>query len=390
MPLPRRPIATVFVAAVFLAVALAAAARAEAPSRFTAGEAEGASLRFHGNVPIAVFTGTPEQIGHQHAALLGAPAREAVKFPQRFAGELGIEFLMPVMKSAGAALMQNAPERHRTELAALAERASLDAGDIAVANTLLELRRVGCSVLIVDPEHSVTGGPLFGRNFDFPTLGDLDQYSVVMVIRPEGRHKFASIGFPTLLGVFSGMNDAGLVVATLDVYQSADGSQKFNPAGTPLAMVFRRILEECTTVAEAEALLRTEKPTTWMNLAVCDRDDSAVFEITPAHISRRGPDDGVLACTNHFRTDGLAVDNHCWRYPQLRKAAGRGGLTIDAVRERLHAANQGELTLQTMVFEPRTLKLHLAIGTPPTSDDALTEIDLAPLLSDRAVPAATP
>ena len=83
------------------------------------------------------------------------------------------------------------------------------------------------------------------------------------------------------------MNDAGLAVGTLDVEQLADKSRKFNPTGVPLAFVFRRILEECTTVDEAEALLRSIKPTTWMNLTVCDRDGGATFEITPDHIGRR-------------------------------------------------------------------------------------------------------
>ena len=82
--------------------------------------------------------------------------------------------------------MQNAPERHQQELAALAAAGKLDAGELAVGNTLLELRRMGCSVLIVEPAHSATGGPLFGRNFDFPTLGELDKYSIVFVYRPDG------------------------------------------------------------------------------------------------------------------------------------------------------------------------------------------------------------
>jgi hypothetical protein len=34
-----------------------------------------------------------------------------------------------------------------------------------------------------------------------------------------------------------------------------------------------------------------------------------------------------------------------------------------------------------MVFEPKTLKLHVAFGPPPTSDDKLTAIDLAPLFA---------
>jgi hypothetical protein len=369
---------------------LAAAASAATPRTFTEAEAAGATLRYHGNIPIATLSGTPEEIGRQHAALLTEPAREVLKFPKRFAAEWGIEFLFPLMKVAGGALLKNAPERHRQELAALADAGQLDPGELAVANTLLELRRVGCSVLIVQPEHSATGGPLFGRNFDFPTLGDLDRYSIVLVERPTGRHAFASIAFPAAIGVFSGMNDAGLAIATLDVYRSGDGSTKFDAAGTPLGFVFRRILEECTTVAEAEKLLRGEHATTWMNLAVCDRDSSAVFEITPTHISRRDPASGVLACTNHFRTEGLAVDNDCWRYPRLVNAAEEPPLSIDQVRQHLDAANQGDLTLQTMVFEPRELTLHLAIGKPPTSDDELTTIDLAPFFVPEQAPASTP
>jgi hypothetical protein len=342
-------------------------------------EAEGARLVYQGGIPIAVLSGSPAEIGRQHAALFAAPLPEVLTLPKKYAAQFKIDFLWPLMLQAGRTLMLNAPQSHQQEMATIGAANGVDDGALAVANTLLELRRVGCSVLVVEPEHSAAGGPLFGRNFDFPTLGVLDKYSLVLVCRPTGRHAFASVAFPGAIGVFSGMNDAGLAVATLDVYDSADGSQSFDPAGTPLAFVFRRILEECSTVAEAEALLRSEKATTWMNLAVCDRDGSAIFEITPAHVGRRDAEHGVLACTNHFRTAGLAADTNCWRYPRLADAAGEPPLDVEAVRRHLHAANQSHLTLQTMVFEPRKLVLHLAIGEPPTSDDALTGIELAPL-----------
>jgi isopenicillin-N N-acyltransferase-like protein len=231
---------------------------------------------------------------------------------------------------------------------------------------------------VVEPARSATGGPIFGRNFDFLTLGELDQYSMVIVYRPEGKHAFASVGFPGMVGAISGMNDAGLAVGTLDVEQSADGSRKFNPTGVPLAFVFRRILEECTTVDEAEALLKSIKPTTWMNLTVCDRDGGATFEITPDHIGRRDDEDGLVRCTNHFRCEGMSVGEECWRFDLLTDVPNQP-LDVAAVQQRLDAANQGDLTLQTMVFEPRELVLHLAIGKPPVSDDPLVRIELAPL-----------
>lgn len=362
---------------------------AELPSRtFTERQVEGAELRYVGPIPVAIFTGSPEEIGRQHAALLAEYGPQAMSFPKRFAAEFGVDALWPFMAQAGRTLLLKTPERHQHELAALGHDSQFGADELAVANTLLELRRVGCSALIVEPGRSAAGGPLFGRNFDFPTLGEMHKYSLLQVYRPTGRHAFASVGFPGLVGAFSGMNDAGLAVATLDVYRSADKSRKFNPGGTPLAFVFRRILEECTTVDEAELLLKSEQATTWMNLAVCDRDGGAVFEITPDRIGRRDDEAGIVRCTNHFRVEGLSVDKTCWRYDALQPADDSMPLGIDAVQAQLDAANQDDLTLQTMIFEPRALAVHLAFGTPPVSADPLTRVDLRELL--QVAPIATP
>jgi hypothetical protein len=365
--------------ALLLAFAPSAPAQAKPPHTFAASKVEGAELRYIGDVPVAILTGTPEEIGRQHGQLVADAGKKALDFPKMVAAELGLEAFWPFMAQAGRTLVMNTPERHQQELAALAQHAGFGDDRLAVANTLLELRRMACSSIIVEPSRSATGGPLFGRNFDFPTVGVLHKYSILLVYRPDGQHAFASVGFPGLVGVFSGINDAGLAVATLDVEASADGSRKFNPQGTPLAFVFRRILEECTTVAEAEALLKSETATTWMNLAVCDPQGGAVFEITPDNVARRDDDDGLVRCTNHFRAAGLSVGEKCARYEALGKLADESPLDVSAIQDRLHAANQERLTFQTMVFEPREQILHLALGEPPSSDDPLTRIELAPL-----------
>ncbi len=366
----------IFVCAVNSAIALAKPA---GDSAFVAKTVDGAELRYVGNVPLAILSGTPEEMGRQHGELLAGPGKAIAAFPERFAEEFGVTAFWPLVTQAGKTLVMQAPQRHQQELAAIAKHSDLSSDKLAVGNTLLELRRLGCSAIVVEPTRSATGGPIFGRNFDFLTLGELDQYSMVIVYRPEGKHAFASVGFPGMVGAISGMNEAGLAVGTLDVEQSADGSRKFNPTGVPLAFVFRRILEECTTVDEAEALLKSLKPTTWMNLTVCDRDGGATFEITPDHIGRRDDEDGLVRCTNHFRCEGMSVGEECWRYGLLTDFRQNQPIDVAAVQQRLDAANQGDLTLQTMVFEPRELVLHLAIGKPPVSDDPLVRIELAPL-----------
>jgi isopenicillin-N N-acyltransferase-like protein len=340
-----------------------------------------AELRYIDTIPFVFLEGSPDEIGTQHAALLSKPGKELLDFPRRLFVDEGMEFFYPLAAQAGMTLLTNAPARYQQEIAAATKQAKLEPQVFAVANTLLELRRMGCSTLIVEPAKSSTGGPLFGRNFDFPPFGVLDRYGVVFVVKPHGKRAFVSVSYPGLMGVISGMNDAGLCVATLDVYESGDGSSHFDPLGVPLTLVFRQILEECTTIDEAEALLKKTHATTQANLAVCDRDTAAVFEITPKQVARRNAANATLPCTNHFRMPGLAVNEECWRYDRLQAAGAKATLSIADVHQALHAANQGEFTLQTMIFEPRKLVLHLAMGTPPSSQYKMHRIELRNFLS---------
>jgi predicted choloylglycine hydrolase len=273
------------------------------------------------------------------------------------------------------------PQAYRQELEAISKATGVDLDTLAFGNIVYEISRFpACSSLAVEPARSSIDGPMFGRNLDFPTFGFLDKFSIVVVERPEGKHAFASITFPGMTGVFSGMNDAGLCVAQLEVNSSADGSPRVDLFGTPVAMCFRRLLEECTTVDEAERLLRNQKRMMMCNLAVCDRNESAVLEITPRTVARRMSESGLCPCTNHFRTKELAVDEQCWRYDKLMQSDRLERLCISDVAKLLDSANQGRFTMQTMIFEPVMLRLHVSFGPLPSSSQPLKTINLADLL----------
>ncbi len=247
------------------------------------------------------------------------------------------------------------------------------------------LRGLGCSTFAVEASRSSTGKPMFGRNLDFPTLGYLQEFSLVTVYHPVGKRSFASVGFPGCVGVLSGMNDAGLTIAVLEVYESKDSSPKFDHRGTPYALCFRRLLEECATIEEAEKLLRTMARTTWVNLAVCDTTKAAVFEITPQSVEVRGAIQGTCASTNHFRTGALAKNTDCWRYPLLESLqnATERPISLEQLKKALHRVNQDDLTLQTMIFEPVDLRLHLAFGSTPSSALPMQTVELAGLLKRK-------
>jgi len=210
-------------------------------------------------------------------------------------------------------------------------------------------------------------------------MGFLEKYSLVTVYRPEGKHAFVSVGFPGLFGCLSGMNDAGLALAVHEVYFSTDRSPMFDPQGVPYLFAFRRVLEECSTVDEAAEMLRGMRRTTKLNLAVCDPKDAAVLEMTPKTLHVRRGEEGLLACTNHFRTEGLAMLRICPRYQKLLKARELKRLGLEDMREKLREVSMSRLTVQSMIFEPATLKLHLAIGSCPAAALPMKPLDLKPL-----------
>src|SRR5262249_50227951 len=128
----------------------------------------------------------------------------------------------------------------------------------------------------------------------------VQEYTLVTVYRPKGKHAFVSVGFPGLVGCLSGMNDAGLTVAVLESFGARQGEGRFNASGIPYAMCFRTLLEECTTIEEAKKRLEKMPRTTILNLVIADTRGTGVLEITPKSVVLRQPQKGTLSCTNHF------------------------------------------------------------------------------------------
>jgi isopenicillin-N N-acyltransferase like protein len=119
---------------------------------------------------------------------------------------------------------------------------------------------------------------------------------------------------------------------------------------------------------------------------VADRTGVAVFEVTPRRVLVRRAEDGLCICTNHFCTPELRpfvrlnIYRTLDRYGILERAASRQEkLGLDELQGCLDAASQGDHTMQTMVFEPAGLRLHLAVGTCPSSAGEFRLLELGPL-----------
>jgi isopenicillin-N N-acyltransferase like protein len=355
--------------------------QAAEPFRYPEAKHGKGELKYINGVPVVVLQGKPAEIGEQMGVLTAKPAGRLLNYPRDFLKAINLDATWPVILALGKGLVQHFPPDYLAEMEAGVKATGLDRDLFIAGNTMFDIKKVvGCSTICIEPERSATKGMLMGRNLDFPTLGYLHEYTLVVVCKPEGKRAWASVGFPGCIGVLSGMNEAGLTLAVLESYSANDKSLKFDGDGTPYAMCFRRLLEECATVEEAEKLLRTMKRTTRLNLAICDTKTSAVIEITPKTVAIRHGENGICSCTNHFRTKDLTTGLNCWRYPLLEKCKEMDKIDVKEVAKKLHEVNQGNLTLQSMIFEPAALKVHVAIGPPPASALPMKEVDLAPML----------
>jgi predicted choloylglycine hydrolase len=340
-------------------------------------------LKYINGLPVLSVAGTPEEIGEQIGILAAKPAARVLNYPEDLLKHYHLHFTWQSFAKRGRQMVERFPVDYQKELNALAQAAGAERERLIVGNTLFDLKKMlACSALLVEAYHSATHGPLLGRNLDYPSLGYAHEYSLVTVYRPEGKHAFVSVGFPGLIGCLSGMNDTGLAVAVLEVYAVKDHAERSDPSGLPYAICYRRLLEECTTRAEAIQALEKMKRTTITNLVVADKDGIAVLEVTPKRVVVRAAEKGVGVCTNHFCTTELRPPNQTnflktlRRYETLEEARQTPQLDLSDLHRKLHAVNQKDHTLQTMIFEPATRRLHLAIGAAPSSGQELKRLDL--------------
>lgn len=344
-------------------------------------------LRYINNIPVLEVQGSPEQMGDAIGKYVVKNAPKATKYPRDVLSHFGVEFMWIVFAKAGQRMANFFPKDYTKELNAMATASGISKEDLIVGNTLFDLKKVvACSGVTIEPANSSTGGMLFGRNLDYPSLGYINQYTLVTVYKPENKKAFAAIGFPGLIGCLSGMNQDGLCLAIHEVIDIKTGQKKFNYNGIPYAMCYRQLLEECSTVDQAYELLNKLPRTSTTNLLIADRKRSAVFEVTPDKVIERKSKDGVAVCCNHFCCSEIKpffpinVRRSFQRFTLLEELRTNENKVSPAqVMEYLDSVNLGDDTLQTMVFEPSTLRLHLAFQGTPSSKGPFHTLELESL-----------
>lgn len=336
------------------------------------------------SVPVGEFQGDGAQMGRQQAAQFG---------PQII--HLHDSYLAAQLQSVGPARARMAaaafeaqmlPE-HRDEILAMSQALGINSYDAVLGQCFEDLTpQTACSTIALGPEASPDGIGRFGRNLDFESLGVLQNGSVLLIFHPQGRFAFASVGWPGMVGVTSGMNEYGLSLACMEVPRPAR-----MPTAMPYTLLYRMILERCRNVQDAIDLLARTPRQTANNLMLMDaQENRAVVEIRPEGITaRRGESGQALISTNHQRGQDRTSPGLCWRYDLLNATASQevGRIDRDAVEKLLGRVVQGsggDFTLQSMIFEPASRTLYLATGSDAPAR-GFQRIDLSQYFEKRGL-----
>lgn len=165
---------------------------------------------------------------------------------------------------------------------------------------------VGCSSFAAWDSCTATGNLIVGRNFDFYIGDDFARNRVVMFYFPTSGYRFASVSWPGMIGVMSGMNEKGLTV-TINAAKSAMPTS----SATPISILTREILQYASTIDEALSIANRRKTFVSESILIGSAIDrrAAVIEKSPDKTALFTTDSVFIISTNHYQSDAFAHDS---------------------------------------------------------------------------------
>ena len=276
----------------------------------------------HGKILEVGLRGKPEQIGYRHARLLYPEMVQnegilLARFQEQVSSSVARRALLDLAELRYAHVDRGMSLARREEIAAGARGFQPDPylgmfptyQRFVYLNALYDMALsfehsplIGCTTFTFGGDALEGGGGILARAFDFEVDAVFDRHKAVFLIREDGQIPFASVAWPGLVGVVSGMNREGVAV----VVHGARGGQP-QAEGEPVVHALRRVLSTAHDTNEAIRAL-AEQPAMVSHIVILNdaAGRAAVVERVPnqPNFVRFLP--AKAATTNHFEGPGAA------------------------------------------------------------------------------------
>ena len=275
-----------------------------------------------------------------------------------------------------------------------------------IGHTMQRYMLVGCSSFAAWGSESAGGDLIVGRNFDFYVGDEFAENKIVLFVNPDAGYKFASVTWPGMIGVVSGMNECGLTVTI----NAANGPMPTSSA-MPVSLLVRHILQYAKNIDEAMAIAADCRTFVSESFLVASSYDlrAAIIEKTPDETRLYSAGGTHIICTNHFQSENFTGDRYNaeldsrYRYDRLSELLGTAA-HLDArkcagiLRDRygLHGEDIGLtneksinqfIAHHSVVFEPERLRMW--VSTRPWNEGAFLCYDLKEVFASEDAPATS-
>lgn len=176
-----------------------------------------------------------------------------------------------------------------------------------IGHTMQEYMLVGCTSFATWGMASADSTLLVGRNFDFYVGDQFAKNKIVLFVSPQKGYKYASITWPGMIGVLSGMNEHGLTVTI----NAAKGKIPTSSA-MPISILARTILQYADNIDTAYRIAKSHQTFVSESILIGSKKDrsAAIIEKTPKQTALYRSKDNKLLCTNHFQSDAYSTDKY--------------------------------------------------------------------------------